>query len=84
MDCSPQAPLNPRGFSRQEYWSRLPCPHPGDLPIPGIKPRSPTFQVDSLLTEPSEKPVIFARGVDIKNLYIYTMEYYSAIKKDCI
>ena len=35
-----QAPL-PMGFSRQEYWSALPCPSPGDLPDPGIKPMSP-------------------------------------------
>ena len=34
-----QAPLS-MGFSRQEYWSRLPCPSPGDLPDPGIKPAS--------------------------------------------
>jgi len=37
-----QAPLS-RGFSRQEYWSGLPFPSPGDLPDPGIKPRSPTL-----------------------------------------
>ena len=36
------------GFSRPEYWSGLPCPPPGDLPNPGIKPRSPTLQADSL------------------------------------
>ena len=40
------------GFSRQEYWGGLPCPPPGDLPNPGIKPRSPTLQVDSLPSEP--------------------------------
>ena len=39
------------GFSRQEYWSGLPFPSPGDLPNPGIKPRSPALQADSLLTE---------------------------------
>ena len=41
----------PVGFSRQEYWSGLPCPAPGDIPTPGIKPASPvapTFQADSL------------------------------------
>ena len=37
------------GFSKQEYWSRLPCPPSGDLPDPGIEPGSPTLQVDSLL-----------------------------------
>ena len=44
-------------FSRQEYWSGLPCPSPGDLPNPGIKPRSPALQVDSLLSEPPGKPL---------------------------
>ena len=39
-------------FSRQEYWSGLPFPSPGELPDPGIKPRSPALQVDSLLSEP--------------------------------
>ena len=43
------------GFSRQEYWSGLPCPPPGDLPNPGIEPRSPTLQADSLLSEPPGK-----------------------------
>ena len=46
----------PWGFCRQEYWSGLPCPPPGDLPNPGIKPRSPALQVDSLLTESQGKP----------------------------
>ena len=49
-----QAPLS-TGFSRQEYWSGLPCPSPGDLPHPGIEPRSPAWQVDSLLSEPPWK-----------------------------
>jgi len=44
------------GFSRQEYWSGLPFPSPGDLPDPGIKPRSPAFQADALTTEPPGKP----------------------------
>ena len=35
------------GFSRQEYWSGLPFPSPGDLPEPGIEPRSPAFQAAS-------------------------------------
>ena len=45
---APQAPLSME-FSRQEYWSGFPCPPPGDLPKPGIEPRSPTLQADSLL-----------------------------------
>ena len=46
-----QAPLSTE-FSRQEYCSRLPFPSPGDLPHPGIEPRSPTMQADSLPSEP--------------------------------
>ena len=46
-----QAPLS-MGFSRQEYWSRLPFPSPGDLLNPGIKPRLPSLQADSLLSKP--------------------------------
>ena len=38
-------------FSRPEYWSELPFPSPGDFPNPGIEPRSPTLQVDSLPVE---------------------------------
>ena len=41
-----QAPLS-MGFSEQEYWSGLPFPSPGDLPDPGIEPRSPVLQADS-------------------------------------
>ena len=40
------------GFSRQEYWSGLPFPSPGDLPDPGIEPRSPTLEADALTSEP--------------------------------
>ena len=43
-------------FSRQEYWRGLPCPTPGDLPNPGIEPRSPALQADSLPSEPPGKP----------------------------
>ena len=53
-----QAPLSV-GFSRQEYWSGLPCPPPGDLPDPGIKPESPSllhWQVGSLQLVPPGKP----------------------------
>ena len=40
------------GFSRQEYWSGVPFPSPGDLPNPGIKPESPALQADALPSEP--------------------------------
>ena len=46
----------PWGFSRQEYYSGLPCPPPGDLPNPGIKHRFPTLQSDSLPSELPGKP----------------------------
>ena len=49
-----QAPLS-MGFSRQEYWSGLPFPSPGDLPDPGIKPWSPAFQAEVLTSEPPGK-----------------------------
>jgi len=43
-------------FSRQEYWSGLPFPSPGDFPNPGIKLQSPVLQADSLPSEPPGKP----------------------------
>ena len=46
------------GFSRQEYWSGLPLPSPGDRPNPGIKPGSAALQADLLLSEPPGKPLI--------------------------
>ena len=50
MDCSLPGSLS-MGFSRQEHWSGLPFPSPGDLPDPGIKPGSSALQADSLLSE---------------------------------
>ena len=47
-----QAPQSTE-FSKQEYWSGLPFPSPGDLPNPGIEPGSPTLQADSLSSEPA-------------------------------
>ena len=44
------------GFSRQEYWSGLPFPSPGDLPDSGIEPGSPALQADALTSEPPGKP----------------------------
>ena len=49
-----EAPLSME-FSRQEYWSGLPLPSPGDLPDPRIEPVSPKLQEDFLSSEPSEK-----------------------------
>ena len=50
-----EAPLS-REFSKQEYWSGFLFPSPGDLPEPGIEPRSPALQADALTSEPPEKP----------------------------
>ena len=55
MTVDHQAPLS-MGFSRQEYWSGLPCPPLGDRPNPGIEFMPPTLQVDSSPTEPPGKP----------------------------
>ena len=51
-----QAPPS-MGFSRQEYWSGLPFPSPGDLPNPGIEPGFPTLEADALTSEPPGKPL---------------------------
>ena len=58
-----QAPPS-MGFTRQECWSGLPFLSQGDLPDPGIKPRSPTLQADALPSEPPGKP-------EFKDLFIY-------------
>ena len=54
------------GFSRQEYWSGLPFPSPGDLPNPDIEPGSPALQADSL---PSESPGKLNKQLSINNHY---------------
>ena len=71
--CDPRSQIFPctlsMEFSRQEYWSGFPFPFPGDLPDPGIKPRSPTLQADALPSEPPGKQILlewaafpFSRG----------------------
>ena len=57
-----QAPPS-MGFSRQEYWSGLPLPSPGDLPNPGIKPGSPTLQADALPSEPPGKLSLYMKFI---------------------
>ena len=52
-----QAPPS-MGFSRQDYWSGLPFPSPGDIPNPGIKPESPSLQTGALPSEPPGKPLL--------------------------
>ena len=54
------------GFSRLEYWSGLPFLSPGDLPNPGVKPRSPALQAESLLSEPPGKPEYIMRNTGLE------------------
>ena len=68
MDCSCKASV-PMELSMQESWSRLPFPPPGDLSDPGIEPRSPALQADSLPSEPLGNPQI------TQNVYINTKIY---------
>ena len=116
VDCSLPDFLS-MGFSRQEYWSGLSCPPPGDLPNPGIKPlMSPALQVDSLplsyqgssllgiypdktliqndtctpmfiaalftIAKTWKQPKCPSINELIKMWYIYTVEYFSVIKKE--
>ena len=59
------------GFSRQECWSGLPFPSPGDLPDPGIEPRSPALQADALPSEPPGKPTTYMLGEH--NIHMYSL-----------
>ena len=68
MDLACQTPLS-MGIPRQEYWSGLPFPSPGNLPYPGIKPRSPALQADSLPTEPAGKPPALVGGTQNKAIF---------------
>ena len=64
VDCvAYQVPLS-MVYSKQEYWSGLPVPSPGDLPRPGIEPRSLALQADSLPSEPPGKP-------SLPNLFVF-------------
>ena len=60
-----QAPVS-MGFSRQEYWSGLPFPPPGDLPDPEIKPQSTALQGESLPTELPGQPILFDKWIWIQ------------------
>ena len=61
MDCS-QPGSSVHGILQQEYWRGLTFPSPEDLPNPGIKPRSPALQADSLPLEPPGKPKLEQRS----------------------
>ena len=57
-----QAPLSMK-FSRQEYWSGSPFPSPGDLPDPGIEPGSPSFEANSLPSEPPGSQIAITQSI---------------------
>ena len=64
MDCSlPGSSVH--GISRQEYWGVLPFPSPGDLPNPGIEPRSPALWADTLPSEPPGKPTLYIVNIKV-------------------
>ena len=67
--------LCPWGFPRQEYWSGLSCPPPGDLPNPEIEPRSSSLQADYLPSEPPGKPMtcIYVVNKDW-NIYLFILK----------
>ena len=69
-----QAPPS-MGFSRQEYWSGLPFPSPGDLFDTGIKPRSPAFQADALTSEP---PVQFNSVQSLSRVRLFVTPWIAA------
>ena len=78
------APLS-MGFPRQEYWNGLPFPSPGDLPDPGIEPRSPALQADSLPSEPRGKPIIYLGswlklGVSDSKTFLFLCAFYCLLE----
>ena len=60
-------------FSRQEYWSGLPFPSPGDLPNSGIEPGSPALQADALSSEPPGKPAFSNSGLNIWKFSVHKL-----------
>ena len=68
-----QVPLS-MGFSKQEYWSGLPCPPSEDLPDPGIKPQSPALQAESLLLSHQGSPCTCV----CVYIYMYVYLYWNA------
>ena len=86
MDCSPPG-SSVHGISQARILSGLPFPSPGDLPDPGIQPRSPALQADSLLTELSGKPtwvyqfssvtqLCLTQVAHIRLMYIFIYKFY--------
>ena len=67
------------GFSRQEYWSGLPFPSPEDLPNPGIEPRSPALQADTLPSEPPWWTQTLLQFKNTQSLY-YVETYFAGVQ----
>ena len=80
MDWARRASLS-LGYSRQEYWSGLSFPSPGDLPDPGIEPWSPTLQADSLPFEPPGKPY-YLSSLIICIVILYALNFYRKYCKE--
>ena len=85
-----QDPLS-MGFSRQEYWSGLPFPSRGELPDPGIKPRSSALQADALTSEPPGKNMYDYMCIQIHKhismciyIYLYIYKVSILLKSECI
>ena len=74
-----QAPLS-MGFSRQQYWSGLPFPSLGDLPDPGIKPRSPALESDALPSEPQGKEPIDGQYLNQTDYILCSQRWRSSIE----
>ena len=70
-----QAPPS-MGFSRQDYWSGLPFPSPGDLPDPGIEPGSPKLEADTLTSEPKLPANSFEMVLNLCDFTQHNAQYY--------
>ena len=68
-------------FSRQDYWSGLPFPSPGDLPDPGIEPRSPALRPAALLSEPPGNPLYTNKWIHKCILMYLYYKCYSTVKR---
>ena len=75
MDCSLPG-SSAVEFSRQEYWSGFPFPSPGDLPDPGIEPRSPALQADALTSEPPGKLLVVIKFCQVNALLNVIKSFY--------
>ena len=73
------------GFPRQEYWSGLPFPSPGDLPNPGIKPRSPALEADALTSgQVFLRPGLFCNKLGLNWIYLVERRVILERKRLCI